>query len=661
MTIRNKLIFGFSGVTGMLVLLGAIAWFNLGFLGKNIDKIMTWKVPAVNYAVDIHAGAYDATIEQLYYLLYQKPETQQKAKKVLLAMERNLDKVDELGQRSGDQALLQRSAAIRKNVADFSKLFDQGVHKLSQNKQAVEGMVKNGQEVLSQADAFSEKQEKEYAQLLRNNASAEQLNSKVQKYILANRIKSLAYQIIQHEKQERVYKNRRFYRLMQKELPELKALYGQLKKLTHDRSEIGKIRTAYQATEKYEQAAAQWIKNDDELKVIVAQMDKISAQARKMAAETEENGWQAVKMIGEETVSQISTAYLIIASVVFLGLILALAIAILLPKSILGSIQALSDFSKRFGGGDLTTQIKLDGKDEISVVANDLNKAARSIKDIVQKVFDNSLSLADASNKLIQSVDEGANRLETQKQQTEQVATAMTEMTSTVEEVSRNAQQAAGAANDADTQAKEGNQVVSHAVSSINQLSKEIDQATGVIHQLDSDVGNISSILDVIRNVSEQTNLLALNAAIEAARAGEHGRGFAVVADEVRTLASRTQTSTDEIQAMIEKLQSGAKKAVNAMTASHKMTEDSVQKASESGQALQSIMASVTTISEMNSQIATAAGEQKVVAEEINQSVVTINQVAVESVSVNEQVINISRGLAQQANELKAAVNRFTV
>ena len=234
-------------------------------------------------------------------------------------------------------------------------------------------------------------------------------------------------------------------------------------------------------------------------------------------------------------------------------------------------------------------------------------------------------------------------------------------MVVTVEEVSKNASQAASAANDADTQATEGNNVVSQAVTSITSLANEITQATSVINQLEGDVGNISSVLEVIRSVSEQTNLLALNAAIEAARAGEHGRGFAVVADEVRTLASRTQSSTDEIQTMIEKLQSGAQKAVDAMTASHKMTEDSVKQASNSGIALGAITQSVATISDMNSQIATAVTQQSVVVEGINQSIVTINGISEEGVKVADETSRASSNLDQLANNLKLSISNLTI
>lgn len=659
MTIRNKLILGFSSLSGILLIFGVLAWLYIGWLGKNVDEIVDWKMPAVKLAVDVHAGAYDATIEQLNYLLYETPEAYERAKNVLSKMEQDLTKVDQIGQQFDDQALLSQSSAVRKNVTDFSHLYDSGVQALLDNKQAVKVMIKNGEQVLAEADSFALKQEVEYATLLRNGSSQNSLNSKVQKYILVNKIKSMAYTIIQREKQERLFKDRVYYKKMQQELPALMSLFNKLQKITRDKVELKKISVARRATEHYTQAAAQWIKNDTELKGIVSQMNTIAADARNSAANAEQDGWSKATEIGERTVALVSQANIIIIITLIIGLAIGIGLAIIIPRNIVTSINALSHFAKRFGQGDLRARTHFSPTDEIGVMAQDFDKAASNLHNIVRQVDENATELTNHSSSLSSMVDTNSKNIQTQREHTEQVATAMNQMAATVEEVAKNATQAAEAASNADGQAAEGNMVVSQAVTSTNSLAGEIDQATSVITQLESDVGNISSILDVIRNVSEQTNLLALNAAIEAARAGEHGRGFAVVADEVRTLASRTQSSTDEIQTMIEKLQSGAKQAVGAMEASHKMTEDSVEQARKSGSALQSITESVTTINDMNSQIASAAKEQSTVAEEINQSVFTINSISEESVNVANETSKASHDLAGLASNLKQSISNL--
>jgi methyl-accepting chemotaxis protein len=237
----------------------------------------------------------------------------------------------------------------------------------------------------------------------------------------------------------------------------------------------------------------------------------------------------------------------------------------------------------------------------------------------------------------------------------------MNEMAATVQEVSRNAQYAADGALKADEEARNGAAVVTETIAAINSLSGNVENASEVIQRLEAESENIGSVLDVIRGIAEQTNLLALNAAIEAARAGEQGRGFAVVADEVRTLASRTQQSTSEIQEMIERLQQGSKNAVAVMEEGRRQTQAGVEQAARAGQTLQDITAAITSIRDLNTQIASAAEQQASVAEEINRSIVSINEVADETSLGMREAAMSSNQLTQYASQLQSLVERFEV
>jgi len=311
--------------------------------------------------------------------------------------------------------------------------------------------------------------------------------------------------------------------------------------------------------------------------------------------------------------------------------------------------------------GDLTKKIDIRGKDEYAWMCWEYTCSRKGFKEMIENVIANSAQLASAAEELSTITVQSSEGVSRQQNETQQVATAMNEMSATVHEVAKNAAKAATAAHDADEQAKDGYKVVSKTVDTINDLAAEVKRSSQVIEGVKNDTLSIGSVLDVIRGIAEQTNLLALNAAIEAARAGEQGRGFAVVADEVRTLASRTQVSTQEIQEMIERLQSGANQAVDAMEKGREKAAESVEQAGKAGAALEAITQMVDTITSMNTQIASAANEQSTTAEEINRNIVNISQVADETANGAQQTSRATNELARLAVDLQQQVGRFQV
>jgi methyl-accepting chemotaxis protein len=284
-----------------------------------------------------------------------------------------------------------------------------------------------------------------------------------------------------------------------------------------------------------------------------------------------------------------------------------------------------------------------------------------SLRELIGGIGDGVSQIASAAEQLSAVTAQTSVGVNGQKDETDQVATAMNQMTATVREVARNAEAASNAAVQADQQAREGDKVVAEAITQIERLAVEVGNSTLAMNQLKLESDKIGSVLDVIKSVSQQTNLLALNAAIEAARAGEAGRGFAVVADEVRSLAQRTQQSTEEIEELIAALQNGTQQVVTTLDNSRTLSDSSVELSRRAGGALEHITLTVSTIQSMNQQIATAGEEQSAVAEEITRSVLNVRDIAEQTAAASEETAASSVELARLGSHLQGLVGRFRV
>ncbi|WP_299793045.1 methyl-accepting chemotaxis protein [uncultured Shewanella sp.] len=403
------------------------------------------------------------------------------------------------------------------------------------------------------------------------------------------------------------------------------------------------------------QGSAKWQLNDD-IAPLYDVIDPISGKISELVS-------LQLKVAAEEKdrVDEIySSSMKIFIILTLIAVVASILISLWVTQAVMRPIDNIvSTLNTVREDSDLTVTFKTFNDDELGQISTNLTLVIEHLRGILNSISDAANTVGDSTIKLSEFTQQTNDRMHQQQSETEQTATAMNQMTATVAEVAQSATNAADSAKDAEGNATKGNGIVQQSVSSMSLLSNQIEQTSEVITHLASESQNIGSVLDVIKGIAEQTNLLALNAAIEAARAGEQGRGFAVVADEVRTLAQRTQESTQEIESMIEGLQKGVQEAVGAMKVGTEQVYDANEKANMAGEALNEIVLSVDNISNMNTQIATAAEEQSSVAEDINRSIIAISDIAQTSTMAAQELTSSVAELTNLSESMREQVSQF--
>lgn len=387
--------------------------------------------------------------------------------------------------------------------------------------------------------------------------------------------------------------------------------------------------------------------------------DNFSAELSNYRNQSYNNFEQAIQAINEQN-KQTGIFGIGIALVIIFVLILsAWSIANIITKTINRIVHSLADMST--GQGDLTIRLQTRAEDEVGDLVKNFNGFITHLQLLVKVMANLSQGVSNGADKVKNIAGRTQEGIHHQQDEINLVATAVNEMAATAQEVSRNAEEAANATKQAQEGTHQSQKIMAENITSISALVADVEHAREVIQNLAKESALIGNASQVIQGIAEQTNLLALNAAIEAARAGEQGRGFAVVADEVRSLAGRTEESTTEIQSIIERLQTGTEQAVNAMESSREKAVKVVDQSQETESSLIHIMTNVDTINNMNSQVANAAVEQSSVSEEVSSNIVKINELSEDTVDEAAHTSQASSDLAEQAQNLRNIVNEFKV
>lgn len=443
------------------------------------------------------------------------------------------------------------------------------------------------------------------------------------------------------------------------EKPALDAIDNALKRITELQGQLpeqyqANLQQAGVSLQAYRAAVSQYrdsqVASAAALKAMIAQGDILLGNADKLTTS---------QTVVRDTDTAHAKQLLLLSTV--LALIFGLVAAWAITRQIIIPLNQTLQVAERVASGDLSHNLKSERQDELGQLQRAMQSMTVGLRELIGGISEGVTQIASAAEQLSAVTEQTSAGVNSQKVETDQVATAMNEMAATVQEVARNAEEASEAAVAADQQAREGDKVVGEAIAQIERLAAEVGNSTEAMGHLKRESDKIGSVLDVIKSVAQQTNLLALNAAIEAARAGEAGRGFAVVADEVRSLAQRTQKSTEEIEELIVGLQSGTQQVATIMDNSRGLTDSSVELTRRVGNALGNITRTVSTIQAMNSQIATAAEQQSAVAEEINRSVLNVRDVSEQTSAASEETAASSAELARLGIYLQTLVGRFRI
>ncbi|WLH85293.1 methyl-accepting chemotaxis protein [Pseudomonas sp. FP2338] len=479
---------------------------------------------------------------------------------------------------------------------------------------------------------------------------------------LTLRLRVLSYRLLTNREPDVQQKTLEAFELRNQQIRAAQGIYEKLIDSREERSaydEYVRLLGQYHQIEERMKSLSRANQIDDLRTLLNTELLSNSEQVNAVLTRLLDINNQMANTTNQEAKDQYDMAFDLVVGLLIIATALTLLFAWLLTRSITLPIAQALEAAEEVAEGNLTRPIKVDGNDEAGRLLAAMAKMQDKLRDTLQRIAGSATQLASAAEELNAVTDESARGLTQQNNEIEQAATAVNEMTSAVEEVARNAVSTSEASRNATTSAGDGRDLVQETVSAIERMSGDVQATATLIGDLANESRDIGKVLDVIRGLADQTNLLALNAAIEAARAGEAGRGFAVVADEVRALAHRTQQSTSEIERMIGSIQAGTEHAVDSMRNSTERAESTLNIAKGAGMSLDTINTAIVEINERNLVIASAAEEQAQVAREVDRNLVNIRDLSVQSATGASQTSAASSELSRLAVDLNGMVGRF--
>jgi methyl-accepting chemotaxis protein len=663
--IKQKVIGGFAFVLITLLAVGGLALKGFSDTSGKVDEVVEQKQPVI-LAAERLDSVLNASVASLgFYMLSRDEQSKQDYDQSLINLKKALDKLKQLPLVQTDQEMNALVGRAQKLIGNYEAFHDRVVELATNDAKRIAAVDISSQLVNPLTQEFRQLLAQMIDSEMQEDAAPErkQILNDIHELRFAVANLQIALRGVVAFNDEGNYQNalnfgertRAFMAKVQEHYDEL-TFEGQeaIDRMVEIYEPMNEGLEELFAVQKSEKAYMDIYVQRTEITPLVNEISVVLAELVEVSR-------TKIRQSSQDLASQVENTQGLVLVLVAVGVILGALIAAAVSWSILSPlnqvIDAMQDIAQ--GEGDLTRKLDERGGAELSALARYFNQFVDKIRETVSRTAEAVNHLDHVTGRLSQISEQTVQGADRQYAETERAATAMTEMASTSVEVADNARLAADGATDADGSAQDGQRVVSQTMDSINQLANEVARAADVIGSLQQDSLQIGGILDVIRGIAEQTNLLALNAAIEAARAGEQGRGFAVVADEVRTLASRTQDSTMEIQAMIERLQKSSEEAAEVMNNGRTLAEETVAQAGQTSHSLATITSAVNSISEMNASISTAAEEQSKVAEEINQNIVTISDISQQTARGSNEIAQATEEMTQLAQTLKSLVGAF--